>query len=123
MYAWIRANAADERKEKDTEEQFFYKSRKKAIGPFKKAAWDLPEAVRHEIGAALERKFEYLFGSSASRDEDTVVRFVKPVEVAASAATHGFVRTTAPGLRGARRPGPPADVSYLPYRARMAGIR
>jgi fructose/tagatose bisphosphate aldolase len=98
MYAWIRANAADERKEKDTEEQFFYKSRKKAIGPFKKAAWDLPEAVRHEIGAALERKFEYLFGKlRVQGTKNTVARFVKPVEVAASAATHGFVRDDSAG--------------------------
>ena len=35
MYEWIRAHAAGERKEKDTEEQFLYKTRKKAIGPFK----------------------------------------------------------------------------------------
>ena len=98
MYAWIRANAADERKEKDTEEQFFYKSRKKAIGPFKKAAWDLPAAARLEIGTTLERKFEYLFGKlRVQGTKNTVARFVKPVEVAASAATHGFVRDDSAG--------------------------
>jgi hypothetical protein len=93
MYAWIRANAADERKEKDTEEQFLYKSRKKAIGPFKKAAWELPEAARHEIGVALERKFEYLFGKlRVQGTKSTVARFVRPVELQATAAPHGFVR-------------------------------
>ena len=41
MYAWIRENATEERKPKDTEEQFIYKARKKAIGPFKAKMWGL----------------------------------------------------------------------------------
>ena len=41
MYAWIRENALEERKPKDTEEQFIYKARKKAIGPFKQRMWSL----------------------------------------------------------------------------------
>jgi len=93
MYAWIRANAADERKAKDTEEQFLYKARKKAIGPFKKAAWGLPEEARAAIGEALERKFEYLFGKlRVQGTKNAVGRFVKPVEVAVTDAAHGFVR-------------------------------
>ncbi|HQR46631.1 MAG TPA: class II fructose-bisphosphate aldolase [Thermoanaerobaculia bacterium] len=98
MYAWLRKNAADEKKPKDTEEQFLYKARKKAIGPFKKAVWSLPEAVRHEIGAALERKFEYLFGKlRVPGTKGVVERHVRPVEVAVSAAAHGFVRDDSAG--------------------------
>ena len=41
MYAWVRANATEERKPKDTEEQFIYKARKKAIGPFKRRMWSM----------------------------------------------------------------------------------
>ena len=51
IYAWLRVNAADERKAKDTEEQFLYKTRKKALGPFKRKLWDLPEATRHELAS------------------------------------------------------------------------
>src|SRR5258705_9610844 len=36
MYAWTREHAAEELKPSDTEQQFLYKGRKKAIGPFKK---------------------------------------------------------------------------------------
>ena len=36
MIEWLKINAADERKPKDTDAQFVYKTRKKAIGPFKK---------------------------------------------------------------------------------------
>ena len=42
MYAWVRENATEERKPKDTEEQFIYKARKKAIGPFKQQMWGMP---------------------------------------------------------------------------------
>ncbi|MBM3295419.1 MAG: class II fructose-bisphosphate aldolase [Candidatus Aminicenantes bacterium] len=58
---WVKTNAADERKAKDTEAQFIYKSRKKAVGPFKKDFWDLPEEARAAIGADLEKQFGFLF--------------------------------------------------------------
>ena len=38
--AWLRDNAKDERKATDSDEQFFYKTRKKALGPFKQKLWD-----------------------------------------------------------------------------------
>src|SRR5712691_6055061 len=36
------ANAGDERKSGETDEQFVYKTRKKALGPFKQKMWELP---------------------------------------------------------------------------------
>ena len=39
-------NAADERKDGQTEEQFLYTTRKKAIGPYKRALWELPDEGR-----------------------------------------------------------------------------
>jgi len=61
MYDWLDANAESERKPGDTPEQFYYKARKKAIGPFKAQVWGLPPAVRAEIAAELERTFGFLF--------------------------------------------------------------
>jgi hypothetical protein len=82
MYAWVHANAADERKAKDTNEQFLYRSRKKAIGPFKKAAWDLPETVRAGIGRRLEEKFSFLFEKLRVPGTKSVVeKWVKPFEL------------------------------------------
>lgn len=60
MYAWVREHAKEEKKPKDTEEQFIYKARKKAIGPFKKQLWSLPADVRIEIGRSLEDQFVFL---------------------------------------------------------------
>ncbi len=65
MAEWLKVNAAGERKPKDTEAQFLYKARKKAVGPFKKRFWDLPAAARGAIGASLEKQFAFLFGQLA----------------------------------------------------------
>jgi len=76
---WVKREAKDEWKKGDTEEQFIYKSRKKAIGPFKRRFWDLPADVRAAIGADLEKTFAFLFerlrvkGTRAATD-----RYVKP---------------------------------------------
>jgi fructose/tagatose bisphosphate aldolase len=61
IYEWLRDNAKDERKPADSDEQFFYKTRKKALGPFKKRLWDLDESVKRELAAAYDDKFEFLF--------------------------------------------------------------
>lgn len=60
MYAWTAEHAAEERKPTDTEQQFLYKGRKKAIGPFKKQLWGLEPSVRDAIGASLEQRFAFL---------------------------------------------------------------
>ncbi len=61
MYAHIDENLAGERNEDDSEEQFYYKTRKKTIAPFKQEVWSLPAEVRSAIGADLESTFRYLF--------------------------------------------------------------
>lgn len=61
MYAWLDINAKDERKATDTDAQFYYKTRKKAIGPFKKTLWALPADLREKLGAAYDAKFTFLF--------------------------------------------------------------
>jgi fructose-bisphosphate aldolase class II len=79
IYDWLRQNAADERKPGDTDEQFFYKTRKKALGPFKKDLWGLPANVRAEIGATLEQKFTALFGMLNVRGTRAVARQHAPL--------------------------------------------
>jgi hypothetical protein len=61
MMDWVRVNCADERTPGQTEDQFLYKTRKKAIGPFKRQLWSLPDEAAEEIGANLRAKFGQLF--------------------------------------------------------------
>jgi fructose-bisphosphate aldolase class II len=95
MKAWVDENAASERKSGDTQEQFYYKSRKKAIGPFKRDLWGLPEDVRTAIAADLEKTFSFLFEQlNVNGTQEQVNRFIhapvqhhaalKPVLVAAA---------------------------------------
>jgi fructose/tagatose bisphosphate aldolase len=95
MRSWLDENAAGERKTGDTQEQFYYKARKKAIGPFKRDLWSLPEDVRGAIAADLEKTFSFLFEQlNVNGTQDQVNRFIhapiqhhaalKPVLVAAA---------------------------------------
>lgn len=53
---------ADEwKKDRDTEEQFVYKTRKKAMGPLKRELWELPEDVKRRVFGDLEARFALLF--------------------------------------------------------------
>src|SRR5438094_991901 len=79
LSAWVKAECQEEWKQGDTEQQFIYKSRKKAIGPFKRRLWDLPEGARGAIAADLERTFAFLFEQLRVADTRAVVdRHVKP---------------------------------------------
>jgi fructose/tagatose bisphosphate aldolase len=75
---WVDENAAGERKSGDTAEQFYYKARKKAIGPFKRELWSLGEDVRQAIAADLERMFGFLFEQlNVNGTEKDINRFVE----------------------------------------------
>ncbi len=86
MYAWVDANAQGDRKADDSEEQFYYKARKKAIGPFKEECWSLPQDVRDAIAADLETTFRFLFEQLNVNGTNTLVdRFIHaPVQHHAS---------------------------------------
>ena len=80
IYEWLRDNAKDERKAGDSDEQFFYKTRKKALGPFKRRFWDLDESVKRELAAAYDEKFRFLFTQlGIGGTADAVRRHVKMV--------------------------------------------
>jgi fructose/tagatose bisphosphate aldolase len=83
MYAWVRENATEERKPKDTEEQFIYKARKKAIGPFKKQMWSISEPARRAIGQSLEERFTFLMKQlKINGTADAASRFVPVPQIA-----------------------------------------
>ena len=76
--AWVMANCADERKPGQTDQQFVYSTRKKALGPFKRQLWELES--KDEILAAQRRKISYLFTELRVNDTRAMVeRYVHPV--------------------------------------------
>jgi fructose/tagatose bisphosphate aldolase len=80
MMAWCVANLADEHKPGETDEQFLYKTRKKAIGRFKRELWTLPSDAAEEIAGNLRAKVAFLFDQLLiAGNRKLVERFVKPM--------------------------------------------
>jgi len=52
---------SNERKQGETDEQFLYKTRKKAFGDFKKEIWALPESNLAGLRVELEARFSLIF--------------------------------------------------------------
>jgi fructose/tagatose bisphosphate aldolase len=82
MYAYIKEQFIKEKTDKMTDEQFYYKLRKNALGAFKSETWALPVAVRDELGTAWEDQFVKIFqllGLAGKRK--LMIQFIKPVVI------------------------------------------
>jgi fructose/tagatose bisphosphate aldolase len=82
IYSWLHQNCAEEKKPDWTEDQFIYKTRKKALGPFKKEIHSLRLELREKISKALEEEFSFLFDKLNIKNTRTAVdRHVKAIAV------------------------------------------
>ncbi len=104
MYAFLDENYAGERKPDMTEEQFYYKTRKQALGPFKKELWGMDPAALADIEAAWEKQFRLLFERlNVAGTTSEVARTVQPAKVRPRLADY------AAGLTEAEEAGDLAD--------------
>ena len=82
MYEYMKAEFKSEWKEKDTEEQFIYKTRKKGFGHFKMEMWQIPADTLNKIGVELEKQFSFLFDKlKMTKTQEIVEKYIKPVDV------------------------------------------
>jgi fructose/tagatose bisphosphate aldolase len=96
MYAWLDANSASERKPGMSDEQFYYKARKNAVGPFKAKAYALPEDAKAKLGAAWEAQFDKLFNLLGMKDTKQYTdKYIKPVKITPALAD--YVKEAAAG--------------------------
>jgi fructose/tagatose bisphosphate aldolase len=83
MYAWLDANSSSDRKPGMTDEQFYYKTRKNAIGAFKAKMYQLSQTQKDKLSSAWEAQFEKLFKLLGMKDtRQYIEKFVKSVPVA-----------------------------------------
>jgi fructose/tagatose bisphosphate aldolase len=77
VHSYLETNCANEKKEGETQEQFYYKTRKKAFGPFKEQMWDMPVDKLDRIMTELEERFSLMFHKlNAINTTDLVKKYV-----------------------------------------------
>ncbi len=82
MHAYLAEHHADERKADQTDTQFYYTTRKRAFGPFKRDLWSLPQETRDAINADLRERFELIMHKlNVAGNGDLVDRHVQRVDV------------------------------------------
>ncbi|MCH7886966.1 MAG: class II fructose-bisphosphate aldolase [Candidatus Marinimicrobia bacterium] len=80
IYAYLAETNGDERKEEWTDEQFYYKTRKKGFGPFKREFWELAPEIKEAIFNDLQETFEFLFRKLAVENTKEVTeKFITEV--------------------------------------------
>ena len=78
IHSWCDGTCADERTPGQDEAQFLYKTRKKALGPFKQRLWELPG--REAILATQEAKIGFLMEQlKVPGTVEVVRRYIRPV--------------------------------------------
>ena len=78
IYNWLHKNCADEKKPDMTDDQFIYKTRKNALGPFKKEIHSLPADWHKKVSEALEKEFSFLFYQlNIKNTKDLINKYVK----------------------------------------------
>lgn len=82
IYAWLHEKCVNEKVLGWTDDQFIYKTRKKALGVFKKEIHCLPTELRLKISSALEEEFLFLFEQlNIENTKDVVDKYVKVVKI------------------------------------------
>lgn len=82
LYGYLDSAHAKERKDGETDAQFYYKTRKNAVGPYKPELWALPQEVKSEVYGALEEEFRFFYEKlNVVGTRDLIDRTVTPVEV------------------------------------------
>jgi len=82
IYNFLDEKHTGDRKNYMTDEQFYYKTRKMALGPFKVKLWNLSPEKKNEIGEAWENQFRKLFellGLQGTRQY--IEEYINPIKI------------------------------------------
>lgn len=94
MYEYLDANHANEGKPDQTDDQFYYKTRKRAIGQFKPQLWNMDAASKDAICDAWEQQFVMLFDAlNIKGTREYVEKHTTPVDVPISPADFAIEAT------------------------------
>jgi fructose/tagatose bisphosphate aldolase len=74
IYGYLQRKYISDKEQGDTDEQFLYKTRKKAFGDFKRELWLLPEDSMRKIQETLQERFSLLFSKLNVVDTVDLIR-------------------------------------------------
>jgi len=81
IYRYNDLHNADERKAGETDAQFYYKTRKKAMGAFKPELWAIEQEAHDTLFMALEEQFAFFYERLNVKNTRALIdRIVTPVE-------------------------------------------
>ena len=81
IYRFNDQHNGDERKAGETDAQFYYKTRKKAMGAFKPELWALDQTAHDALFFALEEQFAFFYDRlNVKGTRDLVDKIVTPTE-------------------------------------------
>ena len=90
IQAYLVANHSDERGAGQTDAQFYYKTRKKAMGPFKAEMWGMSEEAKTAVFQSLEDEFAFFYDKlNVTDSKDLIDETVTVVEFHQSAPASG----------------------------------
>lgn len=89
IYAYLDENHNHERKPDMTDDQFYYKTRKRAFGVFKPQIWAIPDQAKAQITEKWQAQFQQLFDSLAIADTKKFVeQHISKTQILPSLATY-----------------------------------
>jgi fructose-bisphosphate aldolase class II len=81
IYTWLGQRAQDERLPGDSDDQVYERTRKWALGAFKRELWDLQEPAKERYAAAYDETLSALFTRlGVAGTAATVAKYVQPAE-------------------------------------------
>jgi len=82
MYKWLDTNCQADKKDGMTQEQFYYKARKRAIGQFKREMWSFTDNTKSALMGDIAQKLDMLFTKlGISGKKDIVDKFITSTAV------------------------------------------
>jgi fructose/tagatose bisphosphate aldolase len=82
VYNYLKTELNNERKEGETLDQFIYKTRKKAFGPFKKKLINLPINTKDAISSEVEDQFSFLFKKlNAGNTKELINKYIEEKKI------------------------------------------
>ena len=101
MHNWLKTHKTADEEDSWSDEQFYYRTRKKAMGAFKQMLWHIDAPVKKALFGSVAQRLEFLFGQLGVEDTlDVVQTYVKTPKLPRSLESFGKTSVTKEVIEG-----------------------